>query len=40
MHSKTAVKILQTGSTFAVTHSAPYVEAYLSPAQNLFNADD
>lgn len=36
MHSNTAVKILQTGSTFAVTHSAPYVEAYLSPAQNLF----
>lgn len=36
MHSKTAVKILQTGSTFAVTHSALCVEAYLSPAQNLF----
>lgn len=28
MHSQTVVKILQTGSTFADTHSAPYVEAY------------
>lgn len=37
MHSKTVVKILQTGSTFADTHSAPHVEAYLPPAQNLFS---
>lgn len=36
MHSEAVVKILQTGSTFADTHSAPYVETYLPPAHNLF----